>query len=680
VRDTDKPWWRRPLRVIQPNLQVADTERIEPERLASQLREMGANTVVFNVGGIYAWYESTVPFHKVNEFLPKRFDLLKETIDACHKHGIRFVARFDFSKAEDEVYQRKPHWFVRKAGRQPEVIGSLRPGPWSLLMSTCINGAYRSEAVAVPVLDEALGRYDIDGVFFNNPGFRACECDECKRKYLGTYGKELPPSDRPELYEPDWASRCMRDNMETLHRFIKGKRADVPMILYYNLYRDNLFDRERTADMLCTEPMDILSLGHQHIPEVWKPALSIKLGRSLPERPAPFGIVHSCPGMDWRHTGLPPAEYRFWLSQIPAHGGSIWHSLTGVPDTIPDKRILRIVAELNEAVRKVEPHMEDAAPDSQVALLWNAAPSAEAWADGLINGQIPFDMLLPEQTGLDRLSAYRTVVVPESFPLDEALIERLASYARSGGGLVFEGGLPLERGGLAALLGVSPRSSASEELAASYLRFEGEANPLQRGLEETELIAHRGMVHYCEPASERTAVLATLVPPFSPLDSVGAPPERASLLVERTDLALALFHRPEKGRVLYFPFSLSSLLSEYRLGEHYRLLANGVDLALGTERAVETTRFAGLQLTSFRKDGELLLHFVNGAGRRPLDTALPLRGIEVRAKLPNGAESASARALIRGESLEVKREGGFVRFALPELETWECVRIVWGAD
>jgi len=674
VTQDTRQWWQRPLRVVQPNLQVRDTAKIDPERLAAQLQEMHANTVVFNVGGIYGWYPSDVPYHHVNEYLPKDTDLLRDVIEACHRKDIRFVARFDFSKAADAVYQRKPQWFVRK-GDRPETIGSMRPGEWSLLMSTCVNGAYRGEAVALPVLGEVLDRYDIDGIFFNNPGFRACDCDNCRRKYRETYGMDLPSSATPELYEPDWASRSMRDNTEAMYRFIKQKNADVPMILYYNLYKDNLFDRERTADMLCTEPMDILSLGHRAIPEFWKPALSIKLGRSLPERPAPFGIVHSCPGMDWRHTSLPPAEYRFWLAQIPAHGGSVWHSLTGVPDTIPDKRIVRIVSELNENVKKTEAYMDGATPYSQVALLWNAAPSAEGWADGLIHGQIPFDMLLPEQADAARLSAYRAVVVPEGYEWTEPFAAAALEYARAGGCIVAEGTIPLDRYGLAGAFGVSARTQLSEPLAASYLRFEGEpaSNPLQRELEETELIAHRGRVVYCEPAGAET--LATLVPPFSPLDSVGAPPERASMLVDRTDLPLALDAKHGAGRIVYFPFSLSGLLTEYRLAEHYTLLRNAVDYAVGAEKAVRVTPIAGLQTTAFRKDGELLLHFVNGVGRRPLGTTIPLRGIEAELRLPDGAKVVSARELLSGEELAVVRDGAAARFTLPELGVWECVRV-----
>lgn len=220
-------------------------------------------------------------------------------------------------------------------------------------MSTCINGGYRNEELAVPVIREALERYEIDGVFFNAPGYVYCQCSHCHKKYKGLYGTELP-STSAELAS-DFAARCFDDNLGRMYQEIKAARPEVPMILYYNLHRDNLEQRVSITDMLCTEPQDVLSLGHTRIPEFWQPALSIKVGRSVPGRPDPFGIVHSCPGMDWRHTGLPPAEYRFWLSQIPANGGQLWHSLTGIPDTITDKRILRTVTEVNRMQRSLLP-------------------------------------------------------------------------------------------------------------------------------------------------------------------------------------------------------------------------------------------------------------------------------------------------------------------------------------
>ncbi|GBF78080.1 hypothetical protein PA598K_06683 [Paenibacillus sp. 598K] len=677
LSDPQTPWHEAPLRIIQPNLQVLDTARIDPQQLARQIKEMGANAMVFNVGGIYAWYPTRVPYHTVNEHLPQHTDLLREVIDACHAQGIRFIARFDFSKAEDRVFLQRPQWFVRGADGEPEVVGARRPGAWSLLMNTCLNSGYRNEEVAEPVLREALEGYAIDGVFFNAPHYMFCRCSRCQRKYEAMYDKPLPMTSR-EL-EPDFASRCIRDTMARKYQLIKELRPEAPMILYYNLYRDNLYERIETADLLCIEPQDILSLGHAHIPEFWKPALCIKLGRSLPDRPAPLGIVHSCPGMDWRHTGLPPAEYRFWLAQIPAHGGQIWHSLTGVPETIVDKRILEVVSELNRDAAKVDGAMHRAEPVSQTALLWNADRSAEGWADGLIHSQLPFDVLLPEQADAERLSAYRVVVVPEGFRYTAELVQTLTAYTRGGGHLIAEGVLPEDVTGLSELLGIAEERYVSEELIASYLRFEPQsdgANPLQAGLEATELIAHRGIVAYCWPQDAQTEVLATLVPPFSPLESVGAPPERASLPVSHTDLPLALRRRHGAGSALYLPFQLSRLLHEYKLGEHYQLLANAVDWLLGEQRHIRVTPYPGLQITLFRKGETWLLHLVNGAGRRPLTATLPLHDIEIDLRLPLSPGELRAERLIGGGSWAVNRSSdGELRLTLPRLDVWECIRL-----
>lgn len=333
----------------------------------------------------------------------------------------------------------------------------------------------------------------------------------CKDKYRNRYGVEIP-LDR-NLFAVDWSSSCIRDNMEKMYKFIKRKSPEVPMILYYNLYKDNLYARMETTDILCTEPQDILSEGHHRIPEFWKPALSIKLGRSIPDNPPPLGIVHSSPGMEWRHTGLPPAEYRFWLAQITSHGGSIWHSLTGIPDTITDKRIIETVTEFNRNVSKVEMYMDKAQTLAQVGLMWTADAAAEGWADALINCQIPFDVLLQEQATSERLTRYKALILPEAMKVTDDFTAVLRKFVEEGGHLISEGEIS-EQLELRKLLGIVGGSSVSEYLTAAYLRFEGANNPLQIGLEDTELIPHRGKVHYTKPINAKSSVLATLVPPF----------------------------------------------------------------------------------------------------------------------------------------------------------------------
>ena len=684
----EREWWKRPLRVIQTNLQVKDTGKMDAGKIAREIEELCGNVLVTNVGGIYAWYQSEVKYHHVNEYLPKDRDLLKELIEECHKRGIRVVARFDFSKTEDRTYQEKPGWFVREWDRRPQAYGITRPGEWTLLYTTCINGGYHNDEVAVPVIHEALRRYDVDGVFFNAPHYERCYCDACRKKYRETYGKELPaPGEEqaaagsPTLawrvasagMEPDWASRCVRDNIEKIYRAIKEEKPDAPMILYYNLYRDNLNDRLATADMLCTEPQDVLSLGYREIPQFWKPALSIRMGRTmLEEAPAPFGIIHSCPGMDWRHTGIPPAEHLFWMAQIPANGGYLWHSLTGFGDTITDKRILHSVGEINRRIAKVEDEMEGARSVSETVVLWNARESGEGWAEGLLNRQEQFDLLDSYQLEKRRLEKYRVAILPGDYPLDREKAEVLKEYVASGGNLIAEGTGGLEE--LCEVLGVEREMGSSEELSASYWRFEEGSGELRSGFEETLMLPHRGKVAYCTPVAG-TRVLATLVPPFAPLDAVGAPPERASILCPHTELPLCTMHEYGKGKVLFLPFELSRLAQRYKLVDHYRLMQNCVTLLLGKEKAFCAQAVGGIQAMAYRGKGRLLVHFVNGIGQRPLTEAVPYHGLEFSLRLDEGEHVKSVSARIEGAQTEWKEEKGRVTCRLEKVEVWEMVSI-----
>ena len=88
----EREWWKRPLRVIQTNLQVKDTGKMDAGKIAREIEELCGNVLVTNVGGIYAWYQSEVKYHHVNEYLPKDRDLLKELIEECHKRGMKVFA------------------------------------------------------------------------------------------------------------------------------------------------------------------------------------------------------------------------------------------------------------------------------------------------------------------------------------------------------------------------------------------------------------------------------------------------------------------------------------------------------------------------------------------------------------------------------------------------------------
>lgn len=100
----EKHWWQGyPWRMVQTNFREIDMDGIDAESYAQSLADFGATVVTLNAGGILASYESKLPYHTVSQYLTG--SSLKEIIDACHKRGIRVIARMDFSKIPYAVYE-----------------------------------------------------------------------------------------------------------------------------------------------------------------------------------------------------------------------------------------------------------------------------------------------------------------------------------------------------------------------------------------------------------------------------------------------------------------------------------------------------------------------------------------------------------------------------------------------
>lgn len=677
-------WWHKQLNLIQYNLQIEDTPGMEPRVIASQLKESHTDGVILNAGGIYAWYESRVPFHHINEYLPKNQDLFGSLIEECHKQGIRVIARFDFSKTDDTVYLQRPEWFVKRNGA-PVMYGKERMGNWSLLVTTCLNGGYRNEEFAVPVLKEVMERYEIDGIFLNAPHMESCFCENCKRKYKKYYG-EMMPENRQERRQ-DWENRCLKDNIDVLYRCVKEKNPDIPVILYYGTYAsdgkgapENLADRYATADMICTEAQDILSAGKKNLPYKWKPTLNMKLGR-MEGKPEPFGIIHSCPGMDWRHTGLPAAEYEFWMSQIPAAKGQLWHSLTGYEGSITDKRMLAVMRRVNEKNQKIKFYMESAVSDARTLLLWNAKYSDIGMTEGLMEGHIPFDVMNIYQFDEEVMRRYPLVLVPEGFPLNQTVLKALNDYVQAGGNLILEKTNFEETDGLeeelSKMLGICPETTLMEGISAAYGVWEKEGEGLAKGWEDTRYIPIKGNVLRTK-AAEGTKILMTLIPPFAPLDGVGAPPERACMPVKTTDIPLIICKEQGKGRILTVFFELSKLMLEYGLPDQQLVWENCISYLLGEEEGFRKIEIpSGVYVYPYRWEKGKLIHLVNGVGERPLKTKTDCHNISFLIKRDADKRVKAAYSLLEGSRLNLKKEGSYIKIMTERLSVWDMIVVEW---
>lgn len=675
-------WWKKPMRVMQYNLQVKDTPIMDPKQISQETVELGANVVVMNVGGIYAWYPSKVMYHHINEFLPKGTDLLRELIREFHPRDIRFVARFDFSITDDVTYLKKPQWFARHKDNTPYYRGEKRMGNWSLFLNTCALGGYRNEEVAAPVIREALMEYDIDGVFLNAPHASACFCSRCQEKYEKLYGKEMP--DTPEEFETRWLSECMKENIGTIYRAVKDTKKEVPLILYYTPYsgksksfgrfdRDSIYDRYQTADLICTESQNILSHGVKNLPPDIHPIISMKSGQLPNREKLPFGIIHSCPGMDWRHVGMPEAEYLPWMAQVPASGGVIWHSVTGYPSTITDKRVLAAVGKIDHMIMKAENFMDGASYRSDVCLLWVDSDSAKGIADAFVKSHIQFDLMQDYDFRPQDLNKYGVVFVPDGYPVTDEIADELERYAEEGGVVIRESRDEEELKAHSKLYGISKETYKSEYLTASYIRIEQEGESLKKGMDTDKLVL-RGDVCYLTPQSD-TKVLATLVPPFAPYEVVGAPPERASMPVSHTDIPLLTWRTAGKGSVVVIPFSIGNLVTEYHLADHYDLIRNLVKDCLGDRADMEVKAPHDVQVTAYEKKDMILVHFVNETGKRPLLDNIPVTGISFSVKVPRGKRVKNIASVIEETEVVYERDGDCVEVTIPELTIWDMIKI-----
>lgn len=668
------------MRVIQTNLQITDAVNLDAERLADQVLDLGANAIVFNVGGIYAWYPTKVPYHTKNPLMAPDRDIVGEMTAACRKRDIRFIARYDFSKAEDNTYRQHPEWFVRLEENKPQLVAVDRFGNWPLLVSTCLNGGYQNEEVAFKVLKESMERYHPDGIFITSMIYAPCLCERCKKVYRDLFGAELPAD--PRQYAPGFAEKMMDESVKRYDRLVKSIDPDAAflhrcMLDNGRMDRNAVFQASRwwfpdageydvffdhPIDLIHGETHNVLTGGRRQIGARWGAGAATKLARCLPNQTEPIDIVHTAPGLNWRHTGMPAAEHRFWISQVPANGGQVWHSLTGIPDNILDQEQLDSVRWVDERIRKAEPFMHGAQSAADVALLWNNI-SGHGWIEGLTAARIPFDLLLQRQIEKDGIPGrYRYLICPERQSYMPSTVKAIEAYAKNGGHVILEG--RIHEPALLSLAGLCGPQQESEMLHASYLRLENRELQTRAGV--AGLVPFAGKALYCRFEKD-VQPLATLIPPFAPPQGVGAPPERAVLPEVEVPWPMITLY----GAATYFAIPFHELLEKYGLVSHLRLL----DTLLAGRRIVRMSEMAGVQVTVFAKDGDYMVHLVNGAGERPLQTTAILHGVELTLTLPESRKMESAQWMFSDESIAWKEEDGHVILRLPPLGTWEAVFI-----
>ncbi len=647
-------WWEmNRVRLVQTNLRETDAG-LDPERLVRDLADMSANTLMMNTGGIVAFYPTALSHHWQNPYLRRADgsvrDLVGETVAACHRAGIRYIARFDFSKADESVFEAHPDWFYENAaGERMRFNGTV---------ATCINGWYQREG-ALEILREVLERYPVDGVFFNMFGYQTrdysghsfgiCRCGSCCAAFHDGTGSPLPPQHDPE--HPSWAAyrrfqhqttRRMLDRMRTL---IKAVSPDIAISTY----------DEHGVDMVRKESNTELD---RPLP-VWLYQTSENV-QSLEDAWQDKTVSNCCinaVGIDVRFMGVSPHLTAARLFGSLAAGSGLDFCIIGDFPEYPDTAGIAAATRVFRHAAAHEAEYGCFTSWAPVALVKPDRFSSQEAHDAYLGcfhamkeRHVLFDVLHAEHLaeGLRHAqSRLRAVLLPALTHLDPDAGTLLAALRRAGTHLVATGGVPSGIPSDAFPMTMAPDPIASR---SAYLEIAGGLHP---SFPAGKHVFLAGAVHPVRilppPAGDGNP--GWQIEWLWPILSAGpyGPPEKCLAHVRSHDHGAVIASRmPGEGASVLMPWQPDRLYLRHGYVEHRDLLVDLVAGLPGMPAPLETDAPSCVECFLHAHDaGGWMLQVINHSGFNgtTFEAPLPIRDIHVALTLPACGPSPSIRSL-----------------------------------
>jgi hypothetical protein len=689
-------WWSTGVRMLQFNWSREELDHLDVDQLVMVTQRAGADTVVVNGGGIYAWYPTDVSYHYADS-QARELDPLGRCVEACKAAGIRVVPRIDFSRNAAGALDDHPDWFARDAeGRVHSFQGTA---------STCPSSPYRNTEYAELVLREIATRYDIAGFHLNAGGFRNyCYCVHCQAAFAAAHDAAIPAvrdwDDLSWLRFVEWRKHAVRVHIDFLHSVIRSLGSEL-------VFTGELMGPGRPAQLsaMCPRALShsfstLLTTTGEAVPRPladrspWWVGMSAKCVRGYRSDVQPLmNLKASMREEGWPRVAVEPAEYRFQIWQAVANGAGLKLPVLGALDPA-DEHTLPAIAAGYAAVAVRDPAGPPRRPVADVALVWPLATASlygrddaegRAWShfygayEGLVRAHVPFAVLDEQGLVEEDLSQYGALVLPNVAVLSAEQRGALERFVAAGGGLVtsFETGRydsddPRKPGPfLDALLGVHRGHSLPVDGGTGYGRVEDHALTSGLGI---EFVPQRGEVVDSTPAAG-TAVAVT----FAESRDLGGSSERYEPPLH-TDRALLTTRTFGAGRVVHFAGVAHRLYWTHPHETSADLIAAALRWARADARCLQTNAAPSVEITLESSADTLAVHFVNA--NRPGDAVATGSGVEVvldRRRLRSPVSTAgrlSASTVSGGPvTVTVVPDTSEIRLCLPRIAEFETVRL-----
>jgi len=420
-------------------MREVEADNFDVKRFIADCKSLHAEAIVFSTGGIYAFYQTQIP-HQVKSPHMKDRDLLKEVVEEAGANGIKVIARFDFSAARLDLFERHPEWFYLGKNVKPQ---KKRDG----LYRTTMLGGYQNEEFAIPALREILSRYEVDGFHLNAPGFGGTDFDKATIKKYGI------PTDNEA--QSRWRQERLAGQMKKYRQIIQQGNPDALFMAEINSPESPGWGTSRgfNHELLAEGYTNLLSTSGKPSDEDlyrlrWWAALTADWSHASKSETSGLPLVNLKVGHHKGKLSLKPvAEYAFYCYQALAHNAGIKAPTYGLPGNMPDPRTLSMIAEPFRFMARCEPYLTSAQPIAPVALIWpvedGAAGDEGSWRDemlglyrAMVSRHILFEIVLPHRIADDLARRYQTIILPSATVLDASRIASLITFIKTGGRLV----------------------------------------------------------------------------------------------------------------------------------------------------------------------------------------------------------------------------------------------------
>lgn len=666
--DAGAPWWEREhLRLLQPNLRETDAD-LDVDALFRHVDRFDANALLVNTGGVCAFYPSDLEHHPRAAPLADRDDgdLVGAVTERCREEGVRYVARFDFSKVDRSVFEARPEWAYRDPdGDHVDYHG---------VVHTCVNGGYQ-RSYAFDVLREALSSYPIDGVFFNMFGYREhdysgnyhgpCHCANCRERFREFTGgaAELPPRGYDDADHPEYRRFKRETATELLERvrdLADGVDREVAVATYSEHATHAVTSESNTA-------VDRPLPRWQYSAVDETAAVEDSWGKPS------WNIAINAVDIPYRFQGVSTPEVRTRLYGALTRGAGLAFCVNGPFATYPDPSNFDAVEAAYGVAAEHEATFRALDPVADVALVrpdaGDAAPAYRGWLRLLAESHVPFHVRTEASLGREAarpLDGYDVAVVPDARLADADARAALADAHRDGTSLLATGaraaadapGFLRERFGA-----TRERVREGDAVRGAYV----DADAFD-ALPETDRVAVDGS--FAEVAVDG----ASGDLPFRTPGTFG-PPERVGRegLEPTDDPGLVARADTGRGRSVYLPWGPARLYHRHGFDAHAGVLRGALDAARTAPPLVEADAPPTVEVALGRLPDGHLLQFLNRSGFTGVSyhDPAPVHDLTVRVRGADGP----AEVLVGDGGASAERAGEGVACSLYYLDDYAAVRL-----